>query len=771
MMRSCTILPLVLTQAALGALNLDQAIEEAVLQLRERVYIVDGLVASLPQGICDSALDGPHCAHAGIASTNFGGISSSALLADGVFSARLFGSEGSGEMLDETLLRPATGKDTSEVPPSSATSRVPRRGRRRSEVGRGRSALLSFRGLEPWRTVMPLDFAGTQFFGSGFPFAIHWVGPWDLITNPLKDTRVVRPGRFVAELRGAVGSIHFGRKVHLQAIDLARPARRDCLESQGVRQHGKETHLVSPPLVVKGRRQGVDVFVEVVPHWEITGFVNGVAFTALTSLEAVDEVVFIGADCLLVGAVQATFGSDSPVSVPSSTGASAGGQSGTLLMTMRGGWRAFGWEEIEFRASNGIGNAPAWNMNEVVRERLGIRHGVFEEPRRISLEEMLAEDELPPGIGPEPIGMALGFEEVQEAGPSHVDPLDTVMDQTRNASMVASLLAALEMDAALAVAELRKAKLAADEHFKSLPSDAALLRGLKRSDVNADLARLLEALVQIAEAGDSAVAGYANADAVFDAVWRRSGLHFLDSLLIRWRAIEVNMIAHRSSKTSGSGPMSQKPVQSSSSSQAAAGETLADGSLRAAAVAAGHAAAESAAEAAVFAPAAAETGPHIHGSVQEPVPEAELDAVDGTDALGSADGRSFQNQSFEHVTGVNEAMTMIAAAVAAVVPGANVTQQLAAALVLADEAIRLRILIKRHRVTGSQPAGASRIIKGIAGGAYTVRIEPSTTGVSVSVISAGGREATSMLPMKESDANFLMESLDRGDGDENAPSL
>ena len=45
----------------MGALNVEQILEEAVLSLRERVYIADGLVYKASTAACDSVADGPHC--------------------------------------------------------------------------------------------------------------------------------------------------------------------------------------------------------------------------------------------------------------------------------------------------------------------------------------------------------------------------------------------------------------------------------------------------------------------------------------------------------------------------------------------------------------------------------------------------------------------------------------------------------------------------------------------------------------------------------------
>ena len=99
------------------------------------------------------------------------------------------------------------------------------------------------------------------------------------------------------------------------------------------------------PLVVKGRLKGVEVFQEVVPKWDLHTFVNGVAFFALTSTDVVDELVF--QECILVGAIQLTFGFDLDAvfndQLPDSQSEMP------LYVTFREGWHAYGWDEIEFR--------------------------------------------------------------------------------------------------------------------------------------------------------------------------------------------------------------------------------------------------------------------------------------------------------------------------------------------------------------------------------------------------------------------------------------
>merc|ERR1719330_1016469 len=176
-----------------------------------------------------------------------------------------------------------------------------------------RSVVLTFKYLEPWQRGLPLDYAGGS---RNIPFAVRWRGPWALIDNPLKDSAVVKFGRFVVELQGPIGTIQFGRPLHLQAIDLARPINRGC-PALPARQLGGDASTVAalPPVVLRGKRGGEEVFTEVIPLWELSTYVNGVAFAALTSAELVDSVSFLTSECVLVGAIQVTFGGTSARSV------------------------------------------------------------------------------------------------------------------------------------------------------------------------------------------------------------------------------------------------------------------------------------------------------------------------------------------------------------------------------------------------------------------------------------------------------------------------
>ena len=156
----------------------------------------------------------------------------SALLSDGILSARLFSSYSGMEMVDELLGAKKTPADAKAEQESQASA----------NAGRGRSALLTFHRLPPWQTDFSTDFAGTTVQGGGMPFAVNWEGPWELAANPLNGSSIVKPGRLVAQLQGPIGTIRFGRAVHLQALDLARPFNAECMrydESVGKRQKGK----------------------------------------------------------------------------------------------------------------------------------------------------------------------------------------------------------------------------------------------------------------------------------------------------------------------------------------------------------------------------------------------------------------------------------------------------------------------------------------------------------------------------------------------------
>jgi len=537
-----------------AALNLAQAVEGTVLRLRDRVHIPDSLVERIPSGVCDSKTDGPHCGHAGLFDTATTGIGQSSdsprrLLADGILSARLFASPGGGEMLDELMLRPPPAEADDKIgsnledPGTNQGSRSALRRRRSTsgsgDVSRGRSALLHFRRLEPWTKMMPSDFRGVRVRGSGVPFSVRWEGPWMLAESPFLGDRVVPAGRFAAELRGAVGSIHFGRPVHLQSIDLARPSEIDCLTSdQTVVQARGLRPPPPPPLVIRASRGGVVIFKEVVPAWELGQFVNGVAFFALTSTEAIDEVTFLAAECMQIGAIQLTFGG---LVSPEKSGAtlirtpSDAAALQTFLITMRDGWRAYGWEEVEFNHLNSIGDAPAWNLNEAVKQRLTMRKGVFDEPPPLFPGEEEAHingGETAEGVAPEPMYMApnLQLQEVIESGPETFDPLGSLMRDQWNFTILEGLGAALMANAAWA-----------EFDGNSEVDGRMLLRGVRWREVLADLTRLLAALASAAEGASASIVGAKSAGDAFDRIWRRLKLDYLDTTLIRWTVVKAFM--------------------------------------------------------------------------------------------------------------------------------------------------------------------------------------------------------------------------------------
>eukprot|EP00931_Biecheleriopsis_adriatica_P101227 TRINITY_DN76406_c0_g1_i1.p1 TRINITY_DN76406_c0_g1~~TRINITY_DN76406_c0_g1_i1.p1 ORF type:complete len:879 (+),score=261.18 TRINITY_DN76406_c0_g1_i1:28-2664(+) len=543
-----------------AALNVEQAVEEAILRLRERVFVADALVRKPADSKCSSAVDGPHCSsQVSAAATSSSSrppqenAGAPALLTDGIFSSRLFSSSDGGEMLDAYVLGAGLKEAARLQRQQASQEEVPHRDRSAAHTfrgGRGRSALLSFRAVEPWRKSFPFDFAGSSRLGGGIPFRVRWEGPWHLAESPLHDNYVVKRGRFVAQLRGAVGGLRFGRPVHLQAMDVSRPPRHDCLG------HGAAGR---PPtsLIVKGRRSGQDVFQEVVPNWEMQHFVNGVAFFALTETEAVDEVVFLMAECLLLGAVQVTFNAGHQGGAAAPEAQVASGDL-PLYLTLREGWHAVGWEEVEFRMPTAIGDVPAWSLNEVARQRLSLRPGLFELPQEqagqaeepgladASVVEALdreEEEELMRGwkerkdsgdlqqvsdessyTGPEPIAMPPGLEEVTLDATNMVqDSMPTLIAHQRNASTLMALVRDLHMHG--------DTTDASHDTFR-----AELLRGLSSEAVIADLVQLATTLTEAAEdVMPSMTAVAQTASEVTDVLWRTLKLDFLDTVLLRWK--------------------------------------------------------------------------------------------------------------------------------------------------------------------------------------------------------------------------------------------
>jgi len=503
----------------------------------------------------------------------------------------------------------ATGTPSWEGQPRSSSSSGGAASARRRLAFEPRSVVFSFKGLPPWQAGLPVDYRGGK---RGFPFSVHWRGPWALIDNPLRDATLIRRGRWVAELQGPVGTVQFGRPVHLQAIDLARPMNHSCA---GVppRPPVTSSSVPLPPLVLRGKRGGEEVFTEVIPLWELSQFVNGVAFAALTSSELVDSVSFISSECIMVAAIQATFGVSAAQSAQGlanadlaafqeeqqedlaeelreaglddaaaeaeairATAGLGGGAAGTAgagsvggaqaaargggntarrpgavpggtaeqreMLTMRGGWRAYGFEDVEFRLSSMLGDAPTWSLNDVASQRLTLRPTVFEEPPRLPQDNLL--EEPLQGVGPEPIAMPAGFEEVLDAGPE-TDGMEPVMREQRNSTVIMALAQALTEGAKAAMTAFLTEQEARMEAGLPLPPEqewqveATLLEGLPRIEVNRDLAQLLSGLLQASEAESPFVANVRNQQEAFDLVWRSVAPDYLDCVLVRWRNRQV----------------------------------------------------------------------------------------------------------------------------------------------------------------------------------------------------------------------------------------
>ena len=472
-----------------AALNVEQVLEEAVLRLRERVYISDGLVYKPAAAACDSLLDGPHC------SQRPSGVT------DGIFSSRLLSSSSGGEMLDEYFL--GAGLKAVQQGEVAAARRPPMR---------GRSALLSFRGLPPWPQAFPRGFAGRV------PFSVRWHGPWELVENQHTENDAVKKGRWVAQLRGAVGRIVFGRAVSLQSVDLCRGP---CdLKGQ-----------VPTPVVLKGRYEGGEVFNEVVPDWDLRSYVNGVAFFALTSTDVIDELVFIMAECISLGAIQLSFSSNL-MHRPQNLDADPQEKEVPLYLTMREGWHAAGWEEIEFRIPSLVHDLPVWSLNEVIAQKLALRPGVFEHPSAAAPEvspgmeddaavaeeeefrELLAKGEEGaklPSSGPEPIGMPEALEEILDTGTPLQDISDLALAYQRNASMLWEILGE----------QLRP----------------ELMLGVQPRDVDSELLSLLEAQLDALE-GRRTLGVAQTPGEVTDFLWRQLSLDTLDTIFLRYHSLK-----------------------------------------------------------------------------------------------------------------------------------------------------------------------------------------------------------------------------------------
>ena len=521
-----------LTWQTEGALNVEQVLEDAVLRLRERVYISDGLVYKAPSAACDSLADGPHCPD-----------SPTSAVTDGIFSTRLLSSSNGGEMLDEYFLGASlkevqTQRTQRSKPQVKAPSRVDR-----GSLKRGRSALLSFRGMQPFlsKHFLP-NFAGVRRLGQGIPFQVHWEGPWELVPNPSFENDQVKRGRFVAQLQGPVGKIRFGRPVSLQSVDLCRGPKESCAIPTAVKP--------PTPLVVKGRHAGAEVFNEVVPNWDLRTYVNGVAFFALTSTELVDEIVFIMAECILIGAIQLSFTSN-----PQKLDLDVDPQQREvpLYLTMREGWHASGWEEIEFRIPSAVHDLPVWNLNEVSSRRLSIRPGVFELPPQSAADapfpglsdfaataekeeeqelleqvaDVSGDDKTKISVGPEPIAMPSDLEEILDTGTPLQDIVDVALAYQRNASVLISLIS------------------------DQLELNPELLLGLDRRLVNDELLRLLEAMLEALEGKRTASVAQTPSE-MTDFLWRQLNLDILDTLFLRYHSWRYHD-ALRTEQTTGIG--------------------------------------------------------------------------------------------------------------------------------------------------------------------------------------------------------------------------
>lgn len=253
---------------------------------------------------------------------------------------------------------------------------------------------------------------------------------------------------------------------------------------------------------------------------------------------------------------------------------------------MRGGWRAYGFEEVEFRLSSVHGDAPTWSLNEAVRNRLTLRPGVFEEPPRMPQDDLL---EAPlEGVGPEPISMPPGFEEVLEAGPE-VDLLEPVMRLQRNSSVLSGLMQAIAAETAEVVGAFQENQTArADAGEVAVPEEdwdleAPLLQGISRMNFNHDLAQLLSFLLQATEKGSQFTGAATKPEEVFDLVWRSAAPDYLDCVLVRWR---TKLTANKGTDTQDTGATAEASSASGAGVDSDLGEPAATGAPAASADAA-----------------------------------------------------------------------------------------------------------------------------------------------------------------------------------------
>ncbi|CAE8657269.1 unnamed protein product [Polarella glacialis] len=697
-----------------AALNLEQVIELAMLQLRERTFVADALLHR-PSVSCDSAVDGPHCEHAGLAATRYelpgqSAPSGLSLVADGLFSDRLFSSSAGGELLDEFFL--GAGLKEHRLLTASEAAARPAESRRRG--GRARSALLTFRGLEPWRDSLPLDFAGTRRFGGGIPFRVRWEGPWQLVESPVVDNHVVRPGRFAVELRGSVGRLRFGRPVHVQSVDVSRPARVDCL-ARGLpswKAAGSETSFQPkqpaepperppPPLVIRGRKGGKVVFNEAIPSWEMLAFVNGVAFNAFTSTEMVDELVFLLGECALVGSVQVSFGEDEDDQEPAVKQQTqprhhTKPKKQPLILAMRYGWKGYGWEEVEFRMPSSIANAPVWNLNEIAQQRLTLKPGIFDAVPRNPGDAPLpgkantgAAELHTTGAGGEGLPLA-----VDGAGTAdRIEPVEAALSWQRNSSLFADLALDLLQGTAAAAAT----HVYGGGDVNSVP-DAELLRGLDRQAVNSDLVRLLSSLTA-AEGGNPVVVAATSAGEVFDMTWQSLSLDALEDHLEQMLQQELGAEQQEE-------PVRQQELLG------AAQDTL-------------------------------QPSPDMQGKQQ---------FADGNAGPGAVSAAGEQSQ--DNVGNLK--------AWAALVPGATLTERLFDGIVGITDTIALRVQAKNQKIVLATAGIPNMLTSAI--GKFEVRLDASgKDGLQVILKDENGHEVSSSLQMGQLEMANLLQALDPKD--------
>ncbi|CAE8669668.1 unnamed protein product, partial [Polarella glacialis] len=642
----------------------------------------------------------------------------------------------------------------------------PAESRRRG--GRARSALLTFRGLEPWRDSLPLDFAGTRRFGGGIPFRVRWEGPWQLVESPVVDNHVVRPGRFAVELRGSVGRLRFGRPVHVQSVDVSRPARVDCLArglpswkaagsetSSQPKQPAEPPERPPPPLVIRGRKGGKVVFNEAIPSWEMLAFVNGVAFNAFTSTEMVDELVFLLGECALVGSVQVSFGDDEDEQEPAVKQQTqprhhTKPKKQPLILAMRYGWKGYGWEEVEFRMPSSIANAPVWNLNEISQQRLTLKPGIFDAVPRNPGDAPLPglrdpmDSEVKPTqellnstrqelVAREPPLAGLDLSEDQEhqtlsqAGTAdRIEPVEAALSWQRNSSLFADLALDLLQGTAAAAAT----HVYGGGDVNSVP-DAELLRGLDRHAVNSDLVRLLSSLTDAAEGGNPVVVAATSAGEVFDMTWQSLSLDALEALLLRWASWQHHEQAdHLEQMLQQELRAEQEPVRR----QAAQEQQLTPQE------------AEQLIQHQELLGAAQDTlqpSPDMQGKQQ---------FADGDAGPGAVSAAGEQSQ--DNVENLK--------AWAALVPGATLTERLFDGIVGIADTIALRVQAKNQKIVLATAGIPNMLTSAI--GKFEVRLDASgKDGLQVILKDENGHEVSSSLQMGQLEMANLLQALDPKD--------